>query len=82
MRPHPKYWFGTFSQFKRDVNKLERVTLHQSKAARGLKHTACEERWRKPGLFSLVRRRLRGDLMVAYNYLEGSYKKDGANLFL
>lgn len=55
--PHPKYHFGTFSQFKRDVNKRERVALHQSKAAKGLKHTACEERLRKTGLFSLVRRR-------------------------
>ncbi|KAK4825492.1 hypothetical protein QYF61_027647 [Mycteria americana] len=41
--------------FKRDVNKLERVALHQSKAARGLKHTACKERLRKPGLFSLAK---------------------------
>lgn len=77
VRLHPKYRFGIFSQFKRDVNKLEGVVLHQSKSARGLKHTACEERLRKPSLFSLVRRRLR-----AYNYLEDSYKKDGATLFL
>lgn len=77
VRPHLKYRFGTLSQFKRDVNKLGR-----NKAARGLKHTACEERLRKPGLFSLVRRRLKGDLMAAYNYLEGSYKKDSARVFL
>lgn len=82
VRPHLKYRFGTLSQFKRDVNKLGRVARYRNKAARGLKHTACEERLRKPGLFSLVRRRLKGDLMAAYNYLEDSYKKDSASVFL
>jgi len=48
---------------------------------RGLEHLFCEKRLRQLGLFSLEKRRLHGDLIVAFLYLQGAYKKNGDRLF-
>jgi len=48
----------------------------------GLEHLSCEEWLRELDLFSLEKRRLWGDLVAAFQYIKGAYKKDGKRLFI
>ena len=81
MRSHLEYCIQLKGpQYKKDMNLLEGAQKMATKTLGVLEHPSSEESMRELSSFSLEKRRVHGQLILAFQYIKGAYKRDRERL--
>ncbi len=81
--PHLEYAMeASAPTLRADINQLERVQRLATRLVSGLRHVPYEERLRQLNLFSLERRRLRADLILAFKIFKDEVDLNPSDFFL
>ena len=68
-------------QLRKDIDATERVQRRTTRLIPGLARLSYEERLKETGLYTLKRRRLRGDMMEMFKIMKGIDKISADELF-
>ena len=58
-------------QFRKDIDAIERVQRRATRLVPGLARLSYEERLKETGVYTLERRRLRGDMIEMFKIMKG-----------
>ena len=67
-------------QYRRDMDLLEGIQTKATKMIQGMEHL-YKDRLKELGLFSMEKRKLWGDLIMAFHYISEGYEEEGNRLF-